>query len=919
MSAPLATTKIFIPPPPSEIVPRPVLLERLNQGLHSKLIVISAPAGFGKTTLLSEWVANTNENAAEDRPRFAWLSLDIEDNSPKQFWSYVVAALCTLRPELSGCMERIIGAPSSPIKAIMNRVISEILDCSLNILLILDDYHVIKSQTIHENLSYLIDHLPPQSHLAISGRADPPLPLARYRAYGELTDLRTADLRFTKAETTTLLNETMNLKLSMDDLAILESRTEGWIASLRMALISLQGQSDRKTFIKNFGGTNRYIFDFLTEEVLRQQKPTVRSFLLQTSILARLNASLSEAVTGRSDSQEVLKYLASHNLFIVSLDENQQWFRYHQLFVDLLRSRLAETHGDTIQVLHRRACEWFQNRGYVPESIYHALAIPDYDYAVKLMGKAVNTGSDIIRGRFAAPHSWISKFPPEVISSYPWLSIILADIYFAEGKLIEAELMLDKAKSLLVPELANVSKQSSSIDSRVYHQIDAFRGAFICLKGKPEEAISLWEKLIHNLSDEENHTRCRLLVHLGFAHRMIGNLDTATGYFEESIYLSRKNEIPFTQLIAMSFLAEVQLAKGHLAESAATSQQVIQLGTEYGGGDPLVATAQAHMYYAEALYQWNDIEAAIAHVAKAIELTQGIAEINIAMTMCSGITPMTFVCRMPPDIVESLRQIIKNIFGAGSYAMSDVAESLFARRALLMGDITEAEDWLSTSRLTNAHNLGNLPQVWMEVPYLTLVRTFIIRGDLDGIPEALERLSRKTQSEGRITNLIEIRILQSVAFYAQGRINQAVKSLEHAIHLAEPEGFIRIFIDEGDTIRELLHRLAARGIAGDYVKQLIDTFEGHVVYEGGISGKSAARIAGGDNSKQPDLPLAAALSNRELEVLREMATGARAKEIAERLFVGKGTVDAHTNNIYKKLDAKNRVSALARARELGIL
>ncbi|MBT4510678.1 MAG: helix-turn-helix transcriptional regulator, partial [Chloroflexi bacterium] len=432
MSISFLTTKFYIPSPPREFVSRPRLIELLNVGLHRKLTLISASAGFGKTTVLSEWIHRGNDESPV-QSQVAWLSLDDDDNDSIRFWSYFIAALQTIRPGMGkSCLALLDSPDPPPVRSILTILINALNAQSDTIVIILDDYHSITAKSIHETLTFFLDHSPPQVHLVIASRIDPPLPLSRLRGKGQLNELRTTELRFNVDETTAFLNEIMKLDLSENDVMALESRVEGWIASLQMTALSLQGRKNIPDFIKAFSGSHHYIMDYLAKEVLQRQDEETRSFLLKTSTLNLLCGPLCDALTHQNDGQERLEDLASANLFLTPSDDERRWFRYHHLFADLLRSQLNRLHPDWVVPLQQEASEWFEREGMVAEAIHHSLAIPDYERAATLIESiAVQT---INESRLIAPRSWLAKLPNELVLTRPWLCLSMATVRLATGK-----------------------------------------------------------------------------------------------------------------------------------------------------------------------------------------------------------------------------------------------------------------------------------------------------------------------------------------------------------------------------------------------------------------------------------------------------------------------------------------------------
>jgi LuxR family maltose regulon positive regulatory protein len=903
MSEPLLTTKLHIPAVPPGLVRRPHLVARLDAGLGCKLTLISAPAGFGKTTSLSEWVHSHESETHKARPRFAWLSVDRDDNDRDRFWTYFIAALEPILADFSkSCLAMLETRKVPSIRAVLARLINEMFEKPQAFVLILDDYHEITTRSVHEDLAFLIDHLPPQGHLAIATRNNPPLPFSRLRGRGQLNELRTTDLRFTISEVMTFFNEVMALGLSHDNIKILESRTEGWIASLRMAALSMQGRADIHDFVKSFNGTHPHIEDYLMEEVVKRQKVSLQSFLMQTSILDRLSAPLCNAVTGEDDGQKKLEDLEHANL-ILPLDDNRTWFRYHRLFADLLHERLARVQPDLAPILHRRASEWFEREGPTSEAIHHALAAKDFDHAADMIESVAVALTSA--GRLSAPRIWLSKLPMETIMSRPWLCMSLASVHLSGWQPDVAKSFLDATELLLSSDQPDGVAEPATTHSKARTHLNALRAWLALHQGNVAGSIRLCHQALQQMQDNQPMDICTLTFLLGVAHWLRGELAKATHYLNQAILSGQEVGDSFNTLVAMGHLADIQAKQGHLHQAAETCRKAIRLGAEWGGGEPLPVTAYAHICLAYVLYQWNEIDDAARYVIKGIELgRQGIPS-TIAGMVIPDLAVLSQLVGQAAAVSEAFNEV-KGIASASSNIMmiSRMADAWHARLSLATGDIRKAELW-SSLRKSPEVNLHQVPDFVLEFEYLTLVRLHISRGEFDDLPELLERLRERAEEHGRMGTVIEILVLQSISLQAQGRLDQAVSKLKRALSLAEPEGYVRIFVDEGQPMAELLRYARSRGIRPRYTAKLLALFS-VPQHKGTLS----TRIA---------MPPTEPLTQREVEVLQLLASGKSNRQIADELIVVTGTIKAHLLNIYGKLDVHSRTQALARSRQMGLL
>jgi LuxR family maltose regulon positive regulatory protein len=869
--------------------------------LRCRLTVVCAPAGFGKTTLLSEWIAM--QGAWGRASAAAWLSVDREDNDPDRFWTYFVAALQTVQPGLGQRSLEMLETGRAPsIRAVLTTLVNDISKAKRDFVLVLDDYHEITSKSVHESLAFLVEHLPLRAHLVLATRIDPPLSLARLRVRGQLNELRAADLRFTTEEAAAFFNDVMELGLSTDNVRALESLTEGWIASIRMAAISMQSCQSIPGFIAEFAGTHRHIMDYLVEEVLGRQKPSVQQFLVRTSILDRLCVPLCNAVTGGENAQEMLDHLQSANLFIVPLDENRKWFRYHHLFSDLLRDRLLKTQADRIPVLHRRAGEWFEREGLTSEAIQHALAARDLERAADLIESVAVPL--ISQGKISAPQGWLDKLPEQVILSRPWLCIGLANVRSARGQLAAVQPLVEAVESIL--SRPGKRPRDAESDRRIRSHLTSLRIPLFLARGDINEAIRLCHEAIEQSPDDQPTVRCMSVLLLGLAHWMKGDMARAVPYLEEAVVYGQRTGNYFITLVAMGHLADIHIRQGRLHQAAEASRKAIRLGTEWGGGEPLPATSYAHICLAQILYQWNEVEEAIHYVNHAIELGRQGVQLTIAVMAVPGLAPLTELIGQTTALGDALDELEGVATASRSAVMARVTASWRARLSLARGDIGQAMQWAAARESAGADSDEGL-EFALEFEYLTLARLKIARGQLQGVPAMLDRVRKRAEAEGRMGSVLETVVLLATTLRAQGRSDEAMTTLQKALALGEPEGYVRVFVDAGEPMAELLRSALAQQVMPDYVSGLLASF--------GAAGSNGSAAFAGHRMK----PVVEPVTGRELEVLRLLAAGASNKQIAEELVLVIGTVKAHLLNIYRKLDVHNRTQAVARARELNLI
>lgn len=900
MTAPILATKLFIPPPRPGTVIRRRLLERLDEGLHRKLTLVSAPAGFGKSTLSSEWLARCG------RP-VAWLSLDEGDNDPVRFLTYLMAALQTIHAgslSAAGMGEETFGAfqsgQSPPMELLLTPLLNQVATVPDHFVLALDDYHVIGAEPVDHALAFLLEHLPPQMHVLISTREDPNVPLARLRAARQLVELRAADLRFTPDESAEFLNQVMNLNLSARDIAALDSRTEGWIVGLQLAALSMQGRSDAASFVQAFTGSHRFVLDYLVEEVLQRQSKYTLDFLLQTAILDRLSGPLCDAVTARNDGKAMLEALERGNLFVVPLDDQRHWYRYHHLFADVLQSRAREEQPDELPHLHRRASIWYEQNGLSGEAIRHALAAQDYDRAADLIELAwspmdISMQSATWLGWARALPDTLVRVRPVLSVGYAWALLDSGDLETCLPRLQDAERWLESPS----PEMVVADEELFRLLPATIATARAYRA--LALSDIPG-AIHYARQALTLTPEQDDIRRIQAMSLLGMSQYANGDLAAADQSLTQfRAYLQEMGGITTTGGITF-VLADIKRARGRLHEAAAAYEHALQLAVSQGEPTP-AGTADLYRGLGELACERGDLEAAAQHLLTARKLGEQAALTGWSHRRCVS---EALLKQVQGDLVGALDLLNE---AERLYVRSPLPDvrpiaALRARIWLTQGRVSEALGWARERRLSTDDVLSYL----REFEHTTLARVLISQyryapedGAIRKVISFLDRLLPAAEEGDRIGSVIEIRVLQALAYQAQNDISRALESLGHALTLAQPEGYVHLFVDEGQPMMALLRAAARRGIAPNYASQLLAAFR-------------EAR-----DSMPAALPVIEPLSDRELEVLRLLGTELTGPEIARELIVSLSTLRTHTQNIYTKLGVNNRRAALLRAEELHLL
>ena len=906
MADQLLETKLYHPRLRRALVARPHLRERLDRGAAGTLTLVAAPPGFGKTTLLAEWLAAPPGEARH----VAWLSLDPGDNRPAAFWAYLIAALRAAAPGVGAGALALLESPQPPpIEAILAALLNELATLPRDVILVLDDYHAIDAPEIHAGLAFLLDHLPATLHLVIAGRADPPLPLARLRARGELAEIRAADLRFAPEEAAAFLNGAMGLALAAADVATLEARTEGWIAGLQLAALSLQGRADAAGFIRAFAGDDRYVLDYLAEEVLQRQPAAIRNFLLQTSILDRLSETLCDAVTGQGDSGGMLAALERGNLFVVPLDDKRRWYRYHHLFADVLRAHLLDEQPERVPELHRRASAWHEQHDLADEAIRHALAAGDDARAADLVERV---GQAMFRGRWqASVLGWLRALPDEQLRRRPVLSVWYAHALLSAGDFADVEDRLRDAERWIdTPEAGRGCAGSPAamvvVDEEEFRRLPGriaiARAGQAMARGDLATTAHHARRVLALVPEDDHLLRGGALGFLGLAAWASGDLETAHQTFAEGMALLRRAG-NFADVVGGSLaLADIRIAQGRLREAARTFERALQLAAEQGVPS-MRGTADMHVGLAELHHEWGDPDGATRHLRRAEEqgehtgFPQHPHRRRVAAARLRG-------AQGDPDAALALLDEAERLYVGDFHPEVRPIAALRARVWLAQGRLADAEDWARERGLSTDDD----PSYLREFEHLTLARVLLARSASDRARRSddeamglLARLLRAAEMGERLGSVVEILALQALAHRARGDLPAALVPLERALTLAEPEGYVRLFVDEGPPMAALLEAAAKRGIAPGYIGRLLSTF-----------GKPTEATPVKQDLIEP-------LSERELAVLRLLATDLDGPAIARELLVSPNTMRTHTKNIYGKLGVNSRRAAVSRAEELHLL
>jgi len=893
----LVTTKLAIPPVRLDLVPRPQLFQKLEACLEHPLTLLAAPAGFGKTVLLSAW-------ARQQQRSVAWVSLDSSDTDPVQFWTYVFAALDALHPGIGATpLSLLQSSQPPPIETVLAALINALGVLQQHIALILDDYHIIEELSIHRAMTFLLEHLPPQFHLVLASRVDPPLPLSRLRARHQLVELRADDLRFTFAEAAAFLNEIMGFQLAEHDIAALETRTEGWIAGLQLAALSMQGRKDIAGFISAFAGSHRYIVDYLTEEVLHQQSEQVRTFLLQTSLLERMTGSLCDVVTGQSGSQTMLEQLEQANLFLLPLDDERSWYRYHHLFAEALRFRLTQAHPDLLPILHQRASAWFEHHGFIPEAVNHALAAHDFERAANLIEPILY--QLFSQGTHATVRHWLQALPEEVLFARPSLCIQYAWAFMYVGEIAACKRPLEVAERAWQAE-GNLSRLG---------EVYIFQSSIALIQGDAIRARDCAQQAIPLLSENDLINRCNYATYTGASHLLLGNIREASHVLNEALIQCQPVHL-YSTLYTMNFVAEMQLVQGKLHQAAATSQEVISTLA----GRASIHSSRAYSRLGCLSREWNELDQSATYMQQALALGEQAGQDIYMSPVYLASAQVRWArgeMREALALLDKAEQVAQRL---GNHRATKQARAFQAQLELAQGNLALAERWSEEVGI----DASDEPVYEHEIDSLMLARLRIAQHRAREAVRLLDRLLAADEEAGRTGNTISVMALQAHAYWQLDNVEQAVSVLSRLLVLAEPEGYVRVFVDEGPPMQALLTTwlsspaqqqgaMETRPSAA-YVWKLLAAFPSTEIHPVRSNEDARRRETGPSQS-----PLIEPLTTREQDVLVLLAAGLSNAEIAARLIVTVGTVKTHIKGIYSKLGVHSRTQAIVRAREIGLL
>lgn len=888
MAMPVLATKLFVPSPRSQAISRPRLLARLDEGLlpGRKLTLVSAPAGFGKTTVLAEWIAAVRRR--DPGLRVAWLSLDAGDDDPARFLASVEAALHRAEPTVGSDEHR----PSAGVEATLTGLLNDIAGGAHRIVLVLDDVHLVEGAAIREAIDFLLQHLPAGLHIVMAGRSDPLLPLARLRVRGELTELRAAELRFTEAEAAGFLNGRMGLGLPPEDVAALDARTEGWIAGLQLAALSLRDSDDVSGFIAGFTGSHRFVIDYLAEEVLERQPDEVRDFLLRTSILDRLTGPLCDAVTARPGGAEMLEALERANLFVVPLDDRREWYRYHHLFADVLRARLRAADPGAAAALHSRAADWFEHNALPEDAVRHALAAADFARAARVIEAMIPS---VRKSRQdASLLAWLRALPDEIIERRPvlrvfsaWSALVSGDIAAAESRLAAAE-----ARLSATTDPAHDSEPGPELRALPV-TIALYRAAIAQAQGDLRRTREQADRALELAAPDDHLGRGAAAGMSGLASWASGDLDSGVRAFTAARTSLRLAGNLTDALSTTLVLADMLIPLGRLREAELLYEEAFRLarGRSSPGEQP---TADLHAGISELFRERDQLPVALEHLAASEALGDAARSHEHRYRWFAAMAEVRQAEGRLDEAVELLTAA-QQLYLRGFFPEVRPIGAMIARVRIRQGRLADAQAWIDEEGLSSADE----PSYLREFGHITLARLLIARGDPESLHEAIRFLARLLDAaDDRAGTSTEILTLQALALQASGEA--ALAPLERALAQAEPEGYVRLFVDEGAPMLALLRSAAAAGIRPDYVRRL-----GRALRQSEPANTSA--------------PLADPVSDRELQVLRLLATGLTGPEIARQLSVSLNTMRTHTKHIFTKLDVNTRTAAVRRAEALGLI
>jgi LuxR family maltose regulon positive regulatory protein len=917
---PLLRTKLTVPPYRSGLIFRPRLFANLKTGFDRgvRLILISAPAGSGKSTLASEWAAQFHADSPSEGPalRLAWLSLDPADNQSHRFWLYLIGALQAVLPDLGQAEQRLLSFPQAPpVETILTSLLNQVGARSERLVLIVDDYYYIVEPSIHEGIAFILEHMPANMQLVIATRADPPLPLSRLRVRNQLLEIRAADLFFTLPESEMLINDVLGLGLSAGDLAVLEERTEGWPAGIQLATILLADERrkaherqirERLTaLVTRLSGRQHLIADYLLDEVFSRQSPEVQRFLLDSSILDELCAPLCDALIGNEDGEPnaraILETLEHANLFLIPLDEEHTWFRYHHLFADALRNRLERTRPGAASSLHQRASRWYERNGQAEKAIEHALDAQDHDRAASLIKANVYTFNR--QGRYAALLHWLEQIPAQAVLAHPRLGIYSSQVLALSGKLSAAEQLLQAVEAAA----ADASESGPApLTPELRGKIASVRAIAAILNADPGLAKEQAQQAI-DLLPHGDPSLASVMLTYGNAAQMSGDIPLSIQWLREAVARSRQNNDLSTLLMALAFLAVGLRMQGKLHEVETVCLEALdEVNSQLGAGDwPLPTLAMIYNRLGNIKLEWYDLAGAEQTLTRAVRIAENSTYLSAVVNAYGGLAGLRCSQGNFTQAIELIEKGMQAIHRRESTLYLDLCQALRAEYWVRAGNLAAARRWAEERNLS----AGRAIDYTGEGELYTLARLWIAEGRADEADGIAGRLVAFAEANGQSGNMIQYLVLQALARRGAGRPDLAAQSLERALVLGEPEGCLRTFLDEGDLLVDLLQRLTRKkSKASAYARLLLSKLEPATVQEQEHY-----------SSIPPKMPLIEPLTDRELAVLRQMAAGSSNQEIAQRLVISVGTVKAHIYHITAKLGARSRTEAVARAREAGLI